>query len=124
MVCTITAFPHSSHRAQRNTICLRLLSHLFNSLHLVVRPSHPPVALDSIRIHILAWNGPISIQSWGCLPCPLSAPIRYLLSPLQMYIGRAKVSLKNIIEQTSDYLTLPLVSDMVRDQPLHATPTQ
>ena len=31
---------------------------------------------------------------------------------LQMYIGRAKVSLKNIIEQTSDYLTLPLISDI------------
>ena len=28
-----------------------------------------------------------------------------------MYIGRAKVSLRNIIEQTSNYLTLPLISD-------------
>eukprot|EP01006_Ploeotia_vitrea_P054234 TRINITY_DN67865_c6_g1_i1.p1 TRINITY_DN67865_c6_g1~~TRINITY_DN67865_c6_g1_i1.p1 ORF type:complete len:639 (+),score=43.72 TRINITY_DN67865_c6_g1_i1:34-1950(+) len=28
-----------------------------------------------------------------------------------MYIGRAKVSLRNIIEQTSNYLTLPLTSD-------------
>lgn len=28
------------------------------------------------------------------------------------YIGRAKVSLRNIIEQTSNYLTLPLVSDV------------
>ena len=31
---------------------------------------------------------------------------------VQLYIGRAKVSLKNIIEQTSNYLTLPLVSDI------------
>jgi hypothetical protein len=31
---------------------------------------------------------------------------------VQLYIGRAKVSLKNIIEQTSNYLTLPLVSDL------------
>lgn len=30
---------------------------------------------------------------------------------VQLFIGRAKVSLKNIIEQTSNYLTLPLVSD-------------
>jgi hypothetical protein len=34
---------------------------------------------------------------------------------VQMYIGRAKVSLKSVIEQTSNYLTLPLVSDMVVD---------
>ena len=31
---------------------------------------------------------------------------------VQLYIGRAKVSLKNIIEQTSNYLTLPLISDV------------
>eukprot|EP00993_Chasmostoma_nieuportense_P003205 NODE_393_length_2304_cov_132.810289_g364_i0.p1 GENE.NODE_393_length_2304_cov_132.810289_g364_i0~~NODE_393_length_2304_cov_132.810289_g364_i0.p1 ORF type:complete len:680 (+),score=185.19 NODE_393_length_2304_cov_132.810289_g364_i0:81-2120(+) len=41
---------------------------------------------------------------------------RKLREGVQMYIGRAKVSLKNIIEQTSNYLTLPLISDIVEHE--------
>eukprot|EP01062_Namystynia_karyoxenos_P061376 TRINITY_DN535_c0_g1_i7.p1 TRINITY_DN535_c0_g1~~TRINITY_DN535_c0_g1_i7.p1 ORF type:complete len:736 (+),score=243.74 TRINITY_DN535_c0_g1_i7:118-2208(+) len=43
--------------------------------------------------------------STGAIPAGLTTP------QSGMYIGRAKVSLKNIIEQTSNYLTLPLSNE-------------